>query len=282
MKMKKTLISLGCAALVLATGAGLAGCGDMAMQVDAVKDVKSDISYMSENLYNKLTADLTFADMQAAQKTGFYTEIGNVTEKDGAVFKINNKIYSGEEVKLSIGNNKFVVAPRYYVENGKLYVASYLLSLKANDAKNVEVSYNGSKFNIMVAEKAGLRAEIKTVGQNSNNTIQKNGNKYDVVVNNSRGLFLMTFKDLDKDISPEVFVTEKITTTPAATEGGDAKVTVSYGFTKKDVVGNESGFGFYAVGYGTNTEGTRTVDYTVAPVGYAPVTFTLDITQHAQ
>lgn len=280
MKIKKSLMCLGCAAMVLATGVGVVGCGNSPMQVDAAMDVKSDIAYMSDNFYNKLTQDLTFSAMQAAQKNGFYTEIGNVTKKNDAKLLINGVEFGGEEVKLSVGNNKFIVAPRFYVENDKLYVASYFLSLKANSAKAVDISYNGAMFNVKVAEKTGLNAAIKSIGQNSTNTVTKNGNSYDVVVNDSTGMFLMTFKDGETSISPDVFVSEKVTTFPA-TQGGNERVTISYGFTKKDVVNGQSGFGFYAVGYGSNTEGTRTVNYTVAPVGYSPVTFKLNITQHA-
>lgn len=268
MKNMKKLACLACAGIVVATPFAFLGCG--ANTVDVKADVAGDLNYISEHVYNQLSADLTY-DNLGENFDKFYAEIGKV-QGEGA-FKLGGKEYDGENYKLSVGKKKFVNAPRYVVKEDKLYVASYFLSLKAGNSNTVEVKYGNTTFNVQVTEGAKLNADVATVAANAGDAIVKADGKYNIAVANSTTLYKMTFKNGEDTVKPKYFVTEKLDKVGNTT-------TVSYGYTEEEVA-NEGWLGFYAVSYGDNVADDLHIerDYTVAPVGYKPVTVKLDITK---
>ena len=267
-------------AMVAAVPAMLVGCGDSA--VDLSKEVNKDISYMTEHVYNKLDTDWTFASMSKENKENFYTLVGDVKAEDKG-FKIGNKAYDGEEYKLSVGLDKNVNAPRYYVEENKLYVASYFLSLKSDSEGRMKCSYGNTNFDLIISTNA--KADVKAgnaskISTNEITAVANKANEYDVTVNDSRALFKLDFTSNNKVVKPKLFITEQVNNY-AATESSEARSTIKYGFTAEEVK-DEGWLGFYAVGYGSNKNDSYSRDYTIMPVGYKAITIKLNITQVAQ
>ncbi len=260
---------LACAGLVVATPFAFLGYGNNTIDVKA--DVAGDLTYISEHVYNKLDANLTYENM-GEEFDKFYAKIGKV--KGEGDFSLGGITYGEENVKLSVGKKKFVDAPRFVVKENSLYVASYFLSLKAGNTENIDVKYGDTSFKVKVADGANLDANVDNVVANSNNAIEKVENAYNLTVNNSTALFKMTFKKGDEVVKPAKFITEQVNRKGNVT-------TISYGFTNEEIAG-EGWLGFYAVGYGSNVASEFTRDYTIAPVGYKPVTVKLNITQVEQ
>lgn len=90
------------------------------------------------NIYANTTIESTSADFDSDI---IYVNVGKVTSNLVSTITINKETYDDTEQLISIGNNGFIKAPLWYVEDGYLYVSIFILGIHTT-ANSIEISYD--------------------------------------------------------------------------------------------------------------------------------------------
>lgn len=107
-------------------------------------DLQADAKTFLDSYYNKYANETITKDNAKFDDDIVYENLGAVDSDSETTISVNKEIVSNSDVSISIGNNGFIKAPLFKVEEGILYVSTLLLAVKGAQ-ENVEVVYGNNK-----------------------------------------------------------------------------------------------------------------------------------------
>lgn len=107
-------------------------------------DLQADAKTFLDSYYNKYANETITKDNAKFDDDIVYENLGAVDSDSETTISVNKEIVSNSDVSISIGNNGFIKAPLFKVEEGILYVSTLLLAVKGAQ-ENVEVVYGDNK-----------------------------------------------------------------------------------------------------------------------------------------
>ena len=100
------------------------------------KDIISDLDLIGsvkaacDKYYNKFRNETIDSANENFDEATLYVDLGNVVSTDVTNITVNDQDYDNSDVRISIGNNAFVQAPLWKVQDSKLLVSVFLLGLE--------------------------------------------------------------------------------------------------------------------------------------------------------
>lgn len=107
-------------------------------------DLQKDAKAFLDNYYNKYANKTITSGDAEFDNDIVYENLGAVESDSETTVSINKQVIDNSNVSISIGNNGFIKAPLFKVEENILYVSTLLLALKGAE-ENVEVVYGDNK-----------------------------------------------------------------------------------------------------------------------------------------
>ena len=125
-----------------------------------IESLEEKLNAIKEKYYNVYENQEITSEDGEFDKSTLYVEIADCDKEDLKSIYINSKKYDNENKKLSIGQNSFIVAPIFLVEDGKLLV-SPLYILNVAEAEEVRIVFDDKLVKIKVAEKDLIKEKLE-------------------------------------------------------------------------------------------------------------------------
>lgn len=93
-------------------------------------DLTGSVKAACDKYYNKFSNETIDSANENFDEATLYVDLGNVVSTDATNITVNDQDYDNSDVSISIGNNAFVKAPLWKVQDSKLLVSIFLLGLE--------------------------------------------------------------------------------------------------------------------------------------------------------
>lgn len=93
-------------------------------------DLTGSVKAACDKYYNKFRNETIDSANENFDETTLYVDLGNVVSTDTTKITVNDQDYDNSDVRISIGNNAFVQAPLWKIQDSKLLVSVFLLGLE--------------------------------------------------------------------------------------------------------------------------------------------------------
>lgn len=253
------------------------GCTKMTLNIDKVEVCSALSTKLVSTFYNKEAG----ASLDDATQENFYVQITSDETQTLSAITINNMQYkSDEKVKFSVGNNNFVEAPVFKVENRKLFVALPVLYVEAKGGKT-KVEAGNRIYSVKVYDDSG-NISLGDVGafgvKEGASAIKQSDSAGEIIVKHSRknGKTLVGWV-LTKNNTPlrknlTIYTKKYYPETNTISFGVDKTLSVEdYGYS--------SGLYNYFQDGAITEPKSRTIKYTIAVPTVGNISFELQITE---
>lgn len=161
-------------------------------------DLQKDAKVFLDNYYNKYANKTITSGDAEFDNDIVYENLGAVESDSETTVSVNKQVIDNSDVSVSIGNNGFIKAPLFKVEENILYVSTLLLAVKGAE-ENVEVVYGDNKKIINSKEMSTVTmlpiTEVLALNTKPGytNKIETNKDNTDIVETSSYGTHAIGF-----------------------------------------------------------------------------------------
>lgn len=125
-----------------------------------IESLEEKLTAIKEKYYNVYENQEITSEDGEFDKSTLYVEIADCDKENLKSIYINSKKYDNENKKISIGQNSFIVAPIFLVEDGKLLV-SPLYILNVAETEEVRIVFDDKLVKIKLAEKDLIKEKLE-------------------------------------------------------------------------------------------------------------------------
>lgn len=259
--------------------------GDITLEAKYLRNISRSLEETSTNFisnyYNKIYGGTTGKEITPEspefKNELVYVEVGEVKSTEVPTeITIGANVYDNTDSKISIGNNAFIKAPLWKVENGKVYVSVAVLAVDASPYGKTAITVGGEDILVYAFEDSSANkleiAEVKGLfGQGKyTNDATFSGNKITYVTGNAaQGVGIKLNLVKGEDVTP-------VANTVVFRKNLKNN---TFGLTKEDVEGYA--YATYVFAYANKTFDTETkanLNYKLAVPGAGAITIEIDAT----
>ncbi len=253
------------------------GCENLTIDKNLIEECATISATLVETYYNKAEN----SELEKVSDDNFYVQVEDNEINELSAITINNVIYKKDvDYKFSVGNNNFISAPIWKLEDGKLFIALPTLYVEAKGGLT-KIEAGDKVINIRVYEDAGDMSIGKvgvfgeTNGASADKTVDSSGK---IIINHTREsgktfvgwAFTKNNKPIEKDLY--VFTRKYY----------EESKSISYGIditTDSEEYGYSTGLYNYFINGEITEPKSRKIDYTVAIPKIGNIEFIVNVTE---
>lgn len=253
------------------------GCENLTIDKNLIEECATISATLVETYYNKAEN----SELEKVSDDNFYVQVEDNEINELLAITINNVIYKKDvDYKFSVGNNNFISAPIWKLEDGKLFIALPTLYVEAKGGLT-KIEAGDKVINIRVYEDAGDMSIGKvgvfgeTNGASADKTVDSSGK---IIINHTREsgktfvgwAFTKNNKPIEKDLY--VFTRKYY----------EESKSISYGIditTDSEEYGYSTGLYNYFINGEITEPKSRKIDYTVAIPKIGNIEFIVNVTE---